>query len=469
MRLRSLALKLTLAFLFVGLIGAVLVAAFVGRRTRDEFDRFMLNREQAAFLEDLSHYYRLYQSWQNVDQIFLTGRSGDNFEDEAKWGFRRRSRGELPSGTLVDANGDILISTQAGRIGRKIAVDELVKGVPIRFGDQVAGWFIFDDLPDTVFSLPNRPASPEQAFLANVREAVFMGAIGATLVALVIGIFLARTLTRPIRELTAATKAVAAGQLGHQVKVRSKDELGDLAFSFNQMSHDLAQANQQRRQMTADIAHDLRTPLSILLGYTEALSDGKLQATPEIHRVMYHEVQQLSHLVDDLRTLSLADAGELKLNLQICLPYEMLTRTAAAYQGQAEQKNIALTVKVSHDLPAVWVDPDRMAQVLGNLVGNALRYTPAGGQITLAAAADETSVSLQVLDSGVGIPPEDLPHIFNRFYRADESRQQQQGESGLGLAIAQSITLAHGGSILVESTPGQGATFTISLPQAETQ
>jgi signal transduction histidine kinase len=149
------------------------------------------------------------------------------------------------------------------------------------------------------------------------------------------------------------------------------------------------------------------------------------------------------------------------------LPYDILTRTAAAYQVQAGEKNIALAVKAGRDLPAVLADPDRMAQVLGNLVSNALRYTGEGGQIILAASAGETGVSLQVQDTGAGIQPDDLPHIFNRFYRADQSRQQQHGESGLGLAIARSIVEAHGGSIAVASTPGQGTTFTILLRQAK--
>lgn len=468
MRLHSLAFKLMLAFLLVGLIGAVPVATFVNRRTRAEFDRFVLNREQLAVINDLTRYYRFNRSWEGVDRLLSNDSADENPAHEGLWGFRLKEGGVSSPGTLVDASGTILLSGQTDRVGAKITRDELANGVPIRtLRGQVAGWFIFDSFPDTPFPDRRLPGSPEQAFLNNVGRAVFIGVVGATILALVIGVVLARTLTRPIRELTAATKAVAGGKLGHQVKVHSRDELGELASSFNQMSSDLARANQQRRQMTADIAHDLRTPLSILLGYTEALSDGKLQGTPDVHKVMHHEAQHLSHLVDDLHTLSLADAGELRLNLQSCLPYDILTRTAAAYQVQAGEKNIALAVKAGRDLPAVLADPDRMAQVLGNLVSNALRYTGEGGQIILAASAGETGVSLQVQDTGAGIQPDDLPHIFNRFYRADQSRQQQHGESGLGLAIARSIVEAHGGSIAVASTPGQGTTFTILLRQAK--
>jgi signal transduction histidine kinase len=454
-RLRSLTLKLTLAFLFVGLIGVGGVAAFVAYRTWDEFDRFMFERGRTWLLEELERYYRRNDGWQGIEQMF----PGDASELEYRWNFE----GDTPPvATLVDVNGIILLSTQDNRVGQKIAPEKLAQGIPIRVRDRVVGWLILENFPVT-----NRPTPTEQAFLKNIGDAILLGAVCAILVALVAGMILARTLTRPLRELTAAAQVMAAGKLGSQVEVRSQDELGDLARSFNQMSRDLAQANQQRRQMTADIAHDLRTPLSILLGYTEALHDGKLQGTPEIHRVMHQEAQHLSHLIDDLRTLSLADAGELKLNVQACLPYELLTHTAAAYQGQAGDKGITLIVKAGRDLPAISADPARMAQVLGNLVSNALRYTPAGGQITLSAVAGKTTVSLQVQDTGSGITPSDLPYIFNRFYRADEARQQRYGESGLGLAIAKSLVEAHGGSISVESIPNNGTTFTILLGQAE--
>jgi signal transduction histidine kinase len=229
------------------------------------------------------------------------------------------------------------------------------------------------------------------------------------------------------------------------------------------MSVDLAQSIQARRQMTADVAHDLRTPLSVILGYTEALSDGKLHGEPQMYDVMHNEAQHLSHLIDDLRFLSLADAGELPLERRDVSPLELLNRTAAAHGAAAEQKNIDLQVQASPDFPDLHVDPERMAQVLGNLISNALRHTPAGGSVVLIAKSGTKGVVLQVRDTGSGIDAADLPYIFNRLYRGDLSRQQN-GESGLGLAIAKSIVEAHGGRITAESTPGAGTTFTITLP-----
>ncbi|HTP11194.1 MAG TPA: ATP-binding protein, partial [Anaerolineae bacterium] len=259
------------------------------------------------------------------------------------------------------------------------------------------------------------------------------------------------------------THALAHGDLQQQVPVRSHDELGELAQAFNQMSADLARATQLRRQMTADIAHDLRTPLTVIGGYIEALRDQVLPPTPERFDMIYGEVQHLQQLVEDLRTLSLADAGELRLNRQPIEPRALLAEVAALFQHRAEQQQIALIVDAADTLPAINIDEGRFVQVLSNLVANALRYTPDGGHITLGAVDRSGGVQLIMQDDGAGISPEALPHIFDRFYRADQSRQQESGESGLGLAIARSIIEAHGGAIHVESEVGRGTTFTISL------
>jgi signal transduction histidine kinase len=246
------------------------------------------------------------------------------------------------------------------------------------------------------------------------------------------------------------------------VEVRSQDELGELAASFNQMSADLKRSNQARKQMTADIAHDLRSPLSVILGYAEALADGKLLANPEIFDVMYREAGQLNHLIDDLRTLSLADAGELSLNLQQIAPQELLEDTRRAYQFQAQDKNISLRVEAQASTPRILVDPNRMTQVLGNLVGNALRFTPPGGEIVLGAEPISGAVQISVRDSGTGIDAADLPIIFDRFYRSDQSRSHN-GETGLGLAIARSLVEAQGGQITATSKPGE-TIFLIKFP-----
>jgi len=217
------------------------------------------------------------------------------------------------------------------------------------------------------------------------------------------------------------------------------------------------------------VAHDLRTPLTILRGYTEGLKDGRLQGSAKLYSVMHLEVEHLQHLVEDLRTLSLADAGEIRLNRRAVDPAAVLERTALAYFVQAEQQNVTLRVDAAEGLPSIFEDTDRLTQVLNNLVSNALRFTPPSGTIVLAAEAKDQAVLLKVSDTGSGIAPDDLPFVFDRFYRVDKSRQrmsEDSASSGLGLAIAKAIVEAHGGELNVASTLGQGTTFTIRFSTA---
>jgi len=449
MRLRSLSLRLVLAFLLVGLTGAIIVSLFVGQHTRSAFGRFVFDHSRDPLVAALTEFYRSNASWQRVEVSL-------RLELGKIW---KKDEVEFPWLILTDADGVILISWGKNPIGRRLAEQDLKLGAPIQVDGTVVGWLLYDQLVG-----PLAPGTIEWDFLEDVQGAIWLSAGSATAVALLLGVLLARAIARPVRELTAATRAVAKGELGHQVTVRSRDDLGELALSFNQMSADLARSNRLRRQMTADIAHDLRTPLSIVLGYTEALSDGKLQGTQEMYDAMHGEAQLLQRLIDDLQTLSLADAGELPLTQLQIAPQTLLERTACAYSVQAEQRNITLRVVAAPDLPLINIDSDRLAQVLGNLMNNALHHTQPGGQITLVAESDAGTVHLCVQDSGDGISSEDLPYVFERFYRGDKARQQQDSASGLGLAIAKSLVEAHGGSISVESVVGKGTSFTITIP-----
>jgi signal transduction histidine kinase len=234
------------------------------------------------------------------------------------------------------------------------------------------------------------------------------------------------------------------------------------------MSADLSHADEVQRQMTADIAHELRSPLTVITGYLEGLRDGVIKPSPARFAALYDEAQQLTRLVEDLRTLSLADAGRLSLARQRIAAAALLARVVAALAHRAAQAGIELQICPGDaGTPDVDVDPERILQVLANLVSNALRHTPAGGAITLSATRHDASVLIQVADTGQGIPADVLPHVFERFYRGEASRSQQGEESGLGLAIARSIVEIHGGTIAAASAgPGQGASFTVRLPVA---
>lgn len=451
--MHSLTLKLTLAFFVVGIIGAVLVAVLVGLRTRSEFDRFLSERDQDFLVEALEDYYAVHDSWAGIDQVLAHDDRLAYYSSKA---------------ALIDAERIVVVGHDHFSVGEKVPDASLSDSVPITVRGQTVGFLLVPSFDDPR-SGPLDPRRAEESFLDNVNWAATISAILAALIALVLGMALARNLTRPLHELTAATKAMAGGQLDQRVTVRSRDEIGTLAASFNQMSADLARASQLRKQMTADLAHDLRTPLSILRGYTEGLKDERLQGTPAIYSLMHGEVEHLQRLVEDLRVLSLADAGELPLNLRAVDPAALVERTGLAYFVQAEEQGLALRIETTENLPSIMVDTDRMTQVLNNLVSNALRHT-GQGEVVLSASADNQQVYLKVSDSGSGISPEDLPFVFDRFYRADKARQRTDAaSSGLGLAIAKAIVEGHGGTIAVESTPECGACFTISLPAFQLQ
>jgi signal transduction histidine kinase len=217
--------------------------------------------------------------------------------------------------------------------------------------------------------------------------------------------------------------------------------------------------------MTGDVAHDLRTPLTTIAGYVEAFEDGTLEPTPERLKLLANEVSNLQHLVGDLRMLSQADAGELRLNLQPLSPAALIERAASAHQRRAEQRGVALTMAGSTNGATVLVDEARMARVFDNLVDNAVQHTPPGGRIVLEVTSAPDAVVFTVRDSGAGIPPDDVPHVFDRFYRADKARGAD-GHSGLGLAIVRALVEAHGGTVRASSRLGEGTEMVAVLPVA---
>lgn len=467
---RSLSTKLALAFLAVTATTIILFAVFAVWATRVRFNEFVLNRDQEELVALLTTYYQVNGSWEGIDELMQpptlpgggqgpgqgAGRGGPGGGNGPGSGYNASWRRPF---VLVDGEGTVVLSGLGFQSGELVPADESLPGVPLTLNDNQIGTLYIR--PEDVGASPVN----EGAFLAGVTQAMIMSALVASIFALLLGIILARSLTGPLRELTRATRAMATGDLEQQVPVHSQDELGELAASFNQMSSDLSRAVTQRRQMTADIAHDLRTPLSVIMGYTEMLQEGILPGSVETYTILHEESQQLNRLVDDLRTLSLADAGELPLLKEPVQPRDLLNRAAQGIGPQAEQKGIALQLVTGEDLPLVEVDPDRMDQVLDNLISNALHHTPAGGQITLGAERENGAVQLRVTDTGKGIAPEHLPYLFDRFYRVDPARTDDS--SGLGLAIARSIVHLHNGNLRVESEPGRGTTFLIHLPAAE--
>jgi two-component system sensor histidine kinase BaeS len=448
--MRSLSAKLILAFLVVALSGVAMVALVGVYSTQREFGRYLTNQYSDTATDALAFYYSEHGTWEGVESVFPVQRS-----------LFHPGPGPSPRGpmglSLFDASGALVFRGNGQTPGQVLRDPSREGANPIKVNGDIVGWVVLR-------GNPFRETLADNAFLNRVNQAVYISAAGAAVFALLLGVILARTLTRQLKVLTFATRAIADGDYEFVVPVRSDDELGRLAESFNTMSRQLSESQNQRRQMTADIAHELRTPISVILGHADAVHDHVLPPSNETFEVIRDEALRLDRMVDDLRTLSRADAGELTVHPQDVDPATALDGAAAAHQPGAQSMGVEIRVDVAPDLPRIHVDPDRMAQVLGNLVTNALRYSPAGGVVSLIGKMEAGDVVIGVRDYGSGIEAQDLPHIFDRFYRTDKSRQRESGGSGLGLAIAKSLVEIQGGRIWAESTPGEGATLWMSFP-----
>jgi len=451
--MRSISTKLIIAFLSIGIISVAVIFITARWNTRQEFIKFLSDQSQSNIVSDLSIYYQQNGSWDGVGFLF-----SKNYDRPTPLDQNPHTDPFQPF-MLADKNGFVIVSS-GGRytVGSKLPDEELELGIPITEGDNTIGILVPTRTP-----FQGNPRELE--FIERINMTLLYGALIGAVLALFLGIFLSRTITRPIRELTQATHAVSQGDLSQQVPVRTKDELGELANAFNTMSTELSRSVNARKQMTADIAHELRTPLSLILGHAEAVHDGVLPPTRENFEIIREEAERLEHLVNDLRTLSLADAGELSINLQPTEPGGLLEEIASRYQYQAQKKNIKLELDIAPHLPTLEVDPGRMTQVLTNILDNATRHTPEGGTIKLSAKQTDENVELAIKDSGPGLPKEEAERIFERFYRVDPSRQRDDGGSGLGLAIAKSIVQAHNGQLSAESEPGEGLKVIITLPK----
>ncbi|HET9913677.1 MAG TPA: ATP-binding protein [Anaerolineales bacterium] len=456
--MRSITLKLVLSFLSISLISILLIVLFIRYTTNREFRRFTEDNSRSTLMETLQDYYLIQGSWDGIEraELFMRYPAPDN--NPPKQPFNPL--------TVTDQYGKVIRAGSDFKLGVTLPKEAIGHGTPIRVEGKTVGYLIFSQPPFD-------ENSPERTFINRTTQFTIYSALVTTAIALLLGVLLSRSLTSPIRELTQATHAVSQGDLSQQVPIRSNDELGELGKAFNRMSAELSRSINARKQMTADIAHELRTPLSLILGHAEAVHDGVLPPTPENFEIIREEATRLEHLVNDLRILSLADAGELTMNLQVIEPERLLQEVAALYQYQTQRKNVTLDLDIDSPLSPIEVDPGRMTQVLTNILDNALRHTPEGGGVILSAREVNNQVELAIQDSGPGLRAEELERIFERFYRTDASRQREDynGGSGLGLAIAKSIVQAHGGQVSAESDivpageKGKGLKVIIRLPK----
>ena len=305
----------------------------------------------------------------------------------------------------------------------------------------------------------------------SVTEALSLAALAALIAAIAASYLVSRQVVGPVQKMVVISHRIAEGEFHERLKISGNlardqlDELDLLALSFNQMADKLEKTEVVRRQLIGDISHELRTPLTAIKGYMEGLIDGVLPASSQTFQQVHSEVDRLQRLVNDLQELSRMEAGAYQVNLKSVPVLKLVKNVESRLGRQFEEKGILLVAAVPTGLPNVLADEDRILQVLINLTGNAMQYTPAGGKVTISALCEKNEVRITVADTGIGITPEHLPHIFTRFYRVDKSRTRASGGSGIGLTIAQSLVTSHHGRIWVESAgEGKGSAFHFTLP-----
>jgi two-component system OmpR family sensor kinase len=455
--------RLTLAFTLVTVVTLGVVAVLANSRAGEAFRLYLSYSDPSRYeslVQTLSAYYRSRGSWEGVESTVerISAMPGQMMGRGRGMTFHGESQLQV---VLAEAQGKVLYDGLQGRPGRQLTADELDAALDIEVNGVRVGRL--------VVALPVESAilGPlERRFINRISQLLLAGAVLAGALGVLLGLAMSRSLSAPLQRLASAARAVGQHDFSHRVQVGGSTEVAEVSLAFNEMSAALEQADELRKNLMADVAHELRTPLSVLQGNLQAILDDVYPLEKaEISR-LYDQTRLLSRLVEDLRELALADAGKLHMNLQTTNLRQVLQSTSDHLAPSAEQAGVHLTVQAA-DLPVVVADPDRVAQVLNNLLANALRHTPAGGSIGVTALATKEGVEVTVADTGEGIAPESLPHIFDRFWRADHARTHDQaraGGSGLGLSIAQSLVRAQGGRIWVESTLGKGSIFHFTLP-----
>jgi len=430
------------------LVTVVTIYFFVSRRIAVEMKDYTTRYEQYLSYEvlrpKLLFYYWQQGSWEGVQSLV---------KDTAD-----------ASGTriiLVAGNGTVIGDSAGGLLGTNYT-DSPESPVEVTWGQEVIGRAYI--IPDPT---AEEYVAPFVRLSASINRSLLLGGCVAIGIALLLTFLLSRRMMSPIGVLAGAARRLGHGDLSQRVRLRGEGEVVSLAEAFNSMAADLEYAEQLRRNMVADVAHELRTPLSNIRGYLEAIRDGVIEPDAAAMRSLNEEASLLSRLVNELQELSLAEAGELKLVYQAEDITKLVNQAVLPWQRQVAAKEISLSLNLPDGLPLVSIDWQRANEVLHNLLENAVAHTPKGGAIKVAADAKGKWIEVSVSDTGEGIPAEDLPHIFERFYRVDKSRARATGGSGLGLTIARRLVEAHGGTITVESKLGKGSRFSFTLPVAD--
>lgn len=453
--------KLLGAFFLIIVIGFASIYMVNTRNIVQQFSKFNSSRfyERAVLAAPyFAAYYEENGTWDGLEDALRVP------EPRADGGVLRdpRRRGLLffvldEALIVTDQAGVVIFDLDRSLLGRQMPAAVLEQGFPLESNGQTVGTLLSGVALERFTPLA-------QQFFRSLNQSTLVAALIAVGISLILITLLVRHLARPLNAVAQAAERIAEGDLDQQVEVTSQDEIGQLAQSFNTMSARLKQSEELRRQMTVDIAHELRTPVSVIKGDMEALVDGIYPATQQTFESLLEETHRLSRLIDELRELTLLEAGELPLERRKTDLAELIPKLVRAFEPQAEANKIALQCRTQGALPTIVADGDRIAQVVRNLLSNAMRYTPEGGTVTVTLKRCGNAVVCTVEDTGPGLSEEDAKHVFQRFWRADHSRARYSGGSGLGLSISKRLVEAHGGTLWVDSVPKKGSTFGFRLP-----
>jgi signal transduction histidine kinase len=530
--LRSMRLRLVLAFVAVVAV-AIGIAEVVAERTATrEFDAYV-GRVDAVYIQTLAQnlgdYYAANGSWQGVESVFEAlpqvpghlqlhdnsgavvgdtspgrgpgGPSGPSGPSGSPGGSQStpvapgqgapsspggspngpggsggnengpgdnspRSEGDGQGGYLMEEVAAVSRTSQVTEANAAVsaqatATPQAVQTIPVYANGQQVGTLVVLSR-----NLPAAAVTSSDRFFDRLRLALLVGGVTGLILAIIFATLLVTGITRPLRRLTEAARRIASGDFSQRVAVTSPSEAAELAVSFNRMAEALERDQETRRRLLADIVHDLRTPLSVIQGTAQGFLDGVIAADATHAGIIRDEASLLNKLITDLRDIALAESGEVRLEKRPADLTDLARQAAGAVQPRAREKGVELEVVAPDGLPLVLVDSDRTLQIVGNLLENALRHAPSGGRVTVGLSGPRDGLlALEVSDTGEGIPPEHLPHVFERFYRADPARPA--GGTGLGLAIVKQLTEAQGGSVSVASEPGRGSVFTVTFPAAQ--
>ncbi len=414
---------------------------------------------QETLVNSLENYFEIQNSWDGVSALF------PNRQGQGGQGAGSGQGFHPPESNLILADVSYTVVLDSGQptlsptAMRQLTDDEKERAIILRVNRQIVGYLIPDERPALAPDI-------EDGLIRLLNRGAILAATISGVLAVALALILGYVLLRPVRALTHAAAALGQGDMTQRVTVEGDDEIAGLATTFNLMAESLQQAEARRKAMTADIAHELRTPLAVQRANIEAIQDGIYALSNENLQPVYEQTLLLERLVDDLRTLALADSGQIELiRTETDIP-GLVQRVVEQFQPHAGMRGHQILIAPSQtgSCPTVNADPGRVEQILGNLLTNALRHTPDGGQITVAVSCTPDRVQIAVRDTGPGIPEDTLPHIFERFYRGDRSRSRMEGGTGLGLSIARRLAEAHDGLLTAANAPEGGAVFTLELP-----